>query len=173
MESQKRRVMIKKAIEQSDKPISASALAMRFHVSRQIIVGDVALLRAQGSQIVATPRGYMINEGKKTGDIIKTIAVTHHSEDLEAEIYTIVDLGGAMLDVIIEHPLYGQLCGSLHIYSRYDADQFFQKLHGNHAKPLSDLTDGLHLHTICCRDEETFQRILAALRNKGFLYEKG
>lgn len=172
MNSSQRREALKQVIEQSDRPISASALAKQFAVSRQIVVGDVALLRAQGAMIVATPRGYVMEQKEKQEGIIKTIAVAHHQDGLEEEIYTIVDLGGALLDVIVEHPLYGQLCGKLHIFSRYDADQFFKKLKEEQAKPLSDLTGGLHLHTIQCRDEESFARILSTLKEKGFLYEK-
>ena len=128
MESDKRRNAVKDAIEQTTKPISASALAKQFSVSRQIIVGDVALLRAQGCAIIATPRGYVM-ESKESGEgVTKTIVVTHRPEDLQDEIYTIIDLGGAMIDVIVEHPLYGQLSGKLHIFSRYDADRFFEKL---------------------------------------------
>lgn len=172
MDSQTRRNRIKEAIEKSEKPISASTLAKEFSVSRQIVVGDVALLRAQGSKIIATPRGYVIEEKNDLNGLVKTIAVQHREEDLPDEIYTIVDMGGALIDVIVEHPLYGQLCGKLHIFSRYDADQFFINLKEGKAKPLSDLTDGLHLHTISCRDEEVYERILSALQEKGFLYEK-
>lgn len=172
MESDKRRNAVKDAIEQTTKPISASALAKQFSVSRQIIVGDVALLRAQGCAIIATPRGYVM-ESKESGEgVTKTIVVTHRPEDLQDEIYTIIDLGGAMIDVIVEHPLYGQLSGKLHIFSRYDADRFFEKLKKACARPLAELTQGMHLHTIRCRNEETLERILHALSEKGFLYEK-
>lgn len=171
MDSQTRRTMVKQTIEQSDKPISASALAKQVSVSRQIVVGDVALLRAQGCKIIATPRGYVMDEQRDTQGITKTIAVQHHETELADEIYTIVDLGGALIDVIVEHPLYGQLCGKLHIFSRYDADQFFIKLKEGKAKPLSDLTGGLHLHTIQCRDIDTYERIIKVLKEKGILYE--
>lgn len=171
MDSNTRRTAILDAIRQSDQPLSASKLAKQFHVSRQLIVGDVALLRAQGMEIIATPRGYVSDQDENSG-VIRKIAVEHRPEDLETEIYTIVDLGGALIDVIIDHPLYGELCGSLHIYSRYDADQFFQKVKEEHARPLSDLTDGIHLHTIQARDEDSFARILDALRKADLLYEK-
>ncbi len=172
MNSQQRRDAILKLIQQGDIPISASALAKQFHVSRQLIVGDIALLRAQGCHIIATPRGYLY-EQRASDQTVKTIAVCHRSEELNDEIYTIVDLGGALLDVIVEHPLYGELRGSLHIYSRYDADQFFNKLADKKAVPLSSLTDGIHLHTIRVHDEACYERILDALRDKGYLYEKG
>ena len=172
MNTQQRRDAILQLIQQGEAPISASALAKQFHVSRQLIVGDIALLRAKGCQIIATPRGYLC-EQRGQDQTIKTIAVCHRSEDLNDELYTIVDLGGALLDVIVEHPLYGELRGSLHIYSRYDADQFFSKLADKKAVPLSALTDGIHLHTIRVHDEACYVRILDALRKKGYLYEKG
>ena len=108
MNSQQRRDAILKLIQQGEAVISASALAKQFHVSRQLIVGDIALLRAQGCHIIATPRGYLY-EQRDNDQTVKTIAVCHRSEELSDEIYTIVDLGGALLDVIVEHPLYGEL----------------------------------------------------------------
>ncbi len=172
MNTQQRRDAILQLIQQGEAPISAGTLAKQFHVSRQLIVGDIALLRAKGCQIIATPRGYLY-EQREQDQTMKTIAVCHRSEELSDEIYTIVDLGGALIDVIVEHPLYGELRGSLHIYSRYDADQFFNKLADKKAVPLSALTDGIHLHTIRVHDEACYERILDALRKKGYLYEKG
>ncbi len=172
MNSLQRRKAIFESIQTAKAPISANVLAKRFQVSRQLIVGDIALLRAQGCHIIATPRGYVFEEAKPTA-FQKTIAVCHRSEDLAEEIYTIVDLGGALLDVIVEHPLYGELRGLLHIYSRYDADRFFAKLNQEKARPLAELTNGIHLHTVQTHDEVSLQRVLSALREKGFLYEKG
>ena len=40
------------------------------------------------------------------------------------------------------------------------------------AKPLSQLTNGLHLHTIICKDDETYQRIVNELDKKGYLFKK-
>ena len=153
MNSKQRRAAILQQIQQEQQPISASALAKQFAVSRQIIVGDIALLRAQGCHIIATPRGYQCEEDRLDGHL-KTIAVCHRPEDLRDEIYTIVDLGGALVDVIVEHPIYGELRGLLHIYSRYDADRFFEKLHNEKARPLAELTNGIHLHTIRTHDEQ-------------------
>lgn len=165
-----RKEKIVNAIKESDKPISASKLAKEFRVSRQIIVGDVALLRASGIDIIATPRGYTLN--KESLDHIYTIAVNHHKDALADELYTVIDLGGSVIDVIVEHPIYGQLTGKLHISSRYDVDQFLKKVNSEKAKPLSQLTDGLHLHTIQCPDDETYQRIVDALDQKGYLFKK-
>lgn len=93
-------------------------------------------------------------------------------KDLSDELYTIVDLGGYIVDVIVEHPLYGQLTGELHLSSRYDVDQFLKKVNDNQAKPLSQLTDGLHLHTVRCTNLDTYQRIVESLKTKGYLFEK-
>lgn len=60
MHAQERRQEILKLLHQSAHPISASALAERFSVTRQVIVGDIALLRSSGADILATPRGYCI-----------------------------------------------------------------------------------------------------------------
>lgn len=165
-----RKEKIIEEIKKSDKPISASTLAKKLGVSRQIIVGDVALIRASGTNIIATPRGYILDS--KQQNQTYTIAVNHSQEQMADELYTIVDLGGCAIDVIVDHPVYGQLTGKLHLSSRYDVDQFIKKVNNNQAKPLSQLTDGLHLHTIQCPNKDTYQRIVSALDEKGYLFKK-
>jgi len=141
--------------------ISASALAQRFGVSRQIIVGDIALLRAGGIDILATARGYRLITG--TPGIVRTITCRHTAGQLEEELYAIVDNGGAAVDISVEHPVYGVLTAPLHIYSRYDVDELRRALSEKNAAPLLTLADGVHSHTVSCPDEETFNRICAAL----------
>ncbi len=167
MRSEQRRKAILDALRESPAEISASTLAARFHVSRQIIVGDVALLRSAGERITATPRGYLL--GRERPGLIRQVAVRHFSKDLEAELNAIVDQGCTVLDVIVEHPLYGQLTGSLQISSRYEVQQFLQHCAQTEAHPLSRLTDGIHLHTLSCPDEEAFARVQNALRELGIL----
>ena len=106
------------ALEEAVGPVSAAALAERFSVSRQIIVGDVALLRAGGTDILATPRGYLL--GGRGGGVERTVACVHAPEEMERELNAIVDAGGEVVDVIVEHPVYGQLTGLLGVRSRYD-----------------------------------------------------
>lgn len=163
-----RKEIIIKEIQKSERPLSASKLASLCGVSRQIIVGDVALLRASGVHIIATPRGYVLDESENKKRY--TIAVKHSHEDMADELYTIIDNGGYIEDVIVEHPIYGQLTGKLHLSSRYDVDQFIQKTNHEKAKPLSQLTNGLHLHTVQCANEDVYQRIMNALYDKGYLY---
>lgn len=171
MNSSIRREKVLKRIKESNAPISASVLAKEMMVSRQLIVGDIALLRAQGNKIIATPRGYLSDEEVEQG-ITKTIAIIHKPEEILDEFYTIVDLGGTIKDVIVEHPIYGQIVAQLHVSNRYEADQFYTKIKNQQAKPLSNLTNGLHLHTISCPNEESYQRIVKALEKKGYIYNK-
>ncbi len=170
-----RRADIIKILSQSEEAVSASALAAQLKVSRQIVVGDVALLRAAGEQITATPRGYLLEKNqtmKNDERYIRTIACKHHLGDaLARELYTVVDNGGELLDVIVEHPLYGQLSGTLKIRSRYDAKAFLDKVEEFSAQPLAVLTDGIHLHTLACDGEDSFQRIVQALAEQGILLE--
>ena len=170
MQAEQRREDILEILRNAREPVSAGALAARYHVSRQIIVGDVALLRASGANISATPRGYIIDAA--SAGLRRQIACLHRDSQMEAELNAIVDNGCAVLDVIVEHPVYGQLTGALNLKSRYDVSQFLLRCREADAKPLSDLTEGIHLHTVSCPDEAAFQRMLDSLRALGFLLER-
>lgn len=164
-----RRRAVAQILEEAEGPVSAAALARRFSVSRQIIVGDVALLRAGGADILATPRGYLL--GGRGGGVEHTVACVHTPEEMERELNAIVDAGGEVVDVIVEHPVYGQLTGLLGLRSRYDVKEFLRRVAEHGARPLADLTDGIHLHTVRCPDEKTFQQVEELLRNENFLLE--
>ena len=170
MDAQTRRQAIARRLEQEKKPISATALAREFSVSRQVVVGDVALLRATGLDIAATPRGYVLPshpEGKNF-----TVACIHSGEEMEKELHAVVDQGCTVLDVIVEHPIYGQLTGPLHLSNRYEVGQFIQRCREESVAPLSLLTDGVHLHTITCPDEQAFIRVREALETLGILLKE-
>ncbi|MFU1844991.1 3H domain-containing protein, partial [Enterococcus faecium] len=85
-------------------------------------VGDVALLRATGVEIVATARGYMLEQPLE--GIERKIACQHTPEQTREELSVIVAKGGEVVDVSIAHPLYGELIGSLRIQSEKDIDKF-------------------------------------------------
>ena len=165
--AQARRQAVAQALEEAVGPVSAAALAERFSVSRQIIVGDVALLRAGGTDILATPRGYLL--GGRGGGVERTVACVHAPEEMERELNAIVDAGGEVVDVIVEHPVYGQLTGLLGVRSRYDVAEFLRRVAEHEAKPLSGLTGGIHLHTIRATNEKTLERVIQGLKDKGFL----
>lgn len=168
MHADTRRQAILDQLRDAAGPISAAALAAKFSVSRQIIVGDIALLRAAGAEISATPRGYVILPAPP--GLVRQVACHHDAAGMEAELNAMVDQGCTVLDVIVEHPVYGQLTGQLHLSSRYDVGQFLQKVSRSGARPLSALTGGVHLHTILCPDEAAWHRVRAALDQAGFLY---
>ena len=168
MTAAQRRSAIYEQLTRADAPISATALAQRFSVTRQVVVGDIALLRAEGHRITATPRGYMIPS--ETG-LLRTIACHHSGEDTQKELFAMVDCGCTVLDVIVEHPVYGQLTAPLALSSRYDVEQFVQRMADSHAQPISTLTDGVHLHTLSCPSEDAFAHLKATLQSMGMLYE--
>ena len=169
LDAQERRTAIVAALERAQAPVSATALAKEFAVSRQIIVGDIALLRAAGADITATPRGYIIP--RSTTGFKRTLATRHSAEEMEAELHAMVDQGCTVLDVTVEHPIYGQLTGPLNLSNRYEVGQFIARCREEAAVPLSLLTEGIHLHTVLCPDENAFARVQEALRAIGVLLE--
>lgn len=169
MHSEQRRQAILEILSQASQPVSAGSLAQRFSVSRQIIVGDIALLRASGAGISATPRGYVIL--RERGGLRRQIACQHNAVQMGEELNAIVDFGCTVVDVIVEHPIYGQLTGPLQISNRYEVSQFLERCSAADAQPLSALTEGIHLHTISCPDEAAFQRVCERLRQLGILLE--
>ena len=175
MEANERREELLRLLQLDLKPVSASALAEHFGVSRQIIVGDVALLRAKGIDILATPRGYVLNkDNAETAALVDTyvLACRHDKSGLSQELYIFADHGASLLNITVEHPIYGNITQPLEIKSRYEADAFLNKVALTGASLLCDLADGVHLHTIRCPDSEAYRRILVALKEKGILYVK-
>lgn len=164
---------LQKAREESRGPLSARQLAEEHGVSRQVIVGDIALLRAEGHDIMATPRGYIYetDDIRKQGLFTGKIVCQHSEKQIREELQVIVDNGGQTLDVEVEHPLYGTISSPLLIRSRHDIEEFLRQMEAKETRMLSSLTDGVHLHTLLCPDKETFQRIKKQLRSSGILYE--
>ena len=128
------------------------------------------MLRASGENIIATARGYLLE--RKSAQLSSKIAVQHDKSQAEEELRTIVEAGGEVVDVIVEHPLYGELVGGLHIATQKDVDDFLENYQSSNASFLSDLTDGIHLHTIAYATKEDLKRITQALADKGILYEE-
>ena len=151
-------------------PVSAASLASQLGVSRQVIVGDIALLRASGADITATPRGYITGSGRS--GLRRSVACVHNSTaDMERELNIMVDNGCTVLDVVIEHAVYGQLTGELRLSSRHDVRQFIERIRTEKAPPLSTLTGGIHLHTLLCPDAESYERTVKELAAAGILFE--
>ncbi|MGN0707323.1 MAG: 3H domain-containing protein [Faecalibacterium sp.] len=171
MNAAQRRETILERLTSASVPLSASTLAAELGVSRQIVVGDVALLRAAGAQIDATPRGYQLHPAAQgyTG----ILACVHSTaEQMRDELYTVVDQGGVVVDVAVENALYGELRGNLNLASRYDVDAFMRQAGNAPECLLSRMTGGVHLHTLRCPNEAAFRRIEASLAARGFLYRR-
>jgi len=169
MDGNLRRIKVLAMIKGSDRALSASFLAKELGVSRQVIVGDVALLRAEGTEVIATARGYILDNIAKKNQYTRKIACQHTSEQTIEELYLLVDLGVCVDDVVIEHEVYGELTGYLGIESRADADLFIKKLEVSQSRLLSELTMGIHLHTVTCRNKEHFDEVMSAMEKAGYL----
>ncbi len=171
MTTEERRIAIYDLLEQNyPKPLSATAMAKQFDVSRQVIVGDVSVLRAAGRKIVSTARGYIISKEELDDfGFLGVLNCKHDREQLREELYTIVDFGATVIDVIVVHGIYGEIVCKLDLSSRYEVDKFLMQMHEEEDKPLSSLTDGEHIHTIGCKDAETFNLIKETLSRKNIL----
>jgi transcriptional regulator of NAD metabolism len=166
--SEDRRRRIVDLIAQARDPITGTELAHLLGVSRQIIVQDMALLRAAGADIVATPRGYLGSRSRGGRLTFREVLAVQHGRDrIELELNTLVDLGLRVIDVIVDHPVYGELRGNLMLESRADVRQFLQRLEG--AEPLSALTRGVHLHTVETSRPGAIEEGREALRGLGIL----
>ena len=163
-----RRQEILKNIKESDRPVSGSKLAKDYDVSRQVIVQDIALLRASGYDIISTNRGYVL-EGQTCAE--RVFKVRHTDEQLETELCTIVDLGGQVKNVMVNHKVYGHIEAELGITSRRKVKEFLADIESGKSTPLKNITSDYHYHTVTADSEETLNLIEDELRKLGFLVE--
>lgn len=173
IKTEERRLKLLQRLKESKQALIGARLAEEFGVSRQVIVQDIALLRAQGEKIVATSQGYFYEENLGMPTVKTSIACRHgDQEELRDELLTVVNYGGRILDVKVEHPIYGELSGNLMISSVEDVDNFIKNYQQNKASLLSKLTDGVHLHTIEAVNEQVLEKIKEELEEKGYLLEE-
>lgn len=168
MTGAERRKQILSLMRESSKPLSGSALGSATGVSRQVVVQDIALLRTEGHSIVATARGYLLDEPRH---LTRSFKVCHNTEQTEEELTTIVDLGGCILDVMVNHRIYGKMSAPLNIKNRRDVQVFMNNLRTGKSTPLLNVTSGYHFHQVAADSEEILDEIEAALREKNFLSE--
>lgn len=172
MLGEERRKQILELIAKNPVPITGTELAKHFQVSRQIIVQDIALLRATNKNILSTNKGYVIfKNSSETAKFRKTFCVKHKDEDILAEFGCIIDSGARVLDVTVEHELYGQISVDLRINSRQDACKFVEQIKNCNNKSLNTLTKGIHYHTVEAENEEILNDVENSLRKAGFLVE--
>lgn len=170
MDNSARREKILQLLQGSPSPITGTALAKTCDVSRQIIVGDVALMRAQGTDIISTPRGYQLVTPVVPG-CTRVFVCCHGLDQMEGELNAIVDNGGIVRNVVIEHEVYGNLEGTLNLHSRRDVQQYVKRMHDSHAEMLSAISGGIHTHLVEAATEEELEAIGQALRDLGVLYK--
>lgn len=167
-----RRELILTWLKDSKTPLTGKNLAEKTNVSRQVIVQDISLLKARNEPIMATARGYLfLKQNEENRKMKRVIACVHERKDTAKELYTLVDRGVTVQNVMVEHPIYGDLTGSLMLQNRRDVDLFMKHLENTQASLLLTLTDGVHLHTIEADSEEQLNEACKALKKAGFLLE--
>jgi transcriptional regulator of NAD metabolism len=167
---EERRELILQWLQTENKPMTGSELSKRTNVSRQVIVQDISLLKAKNEPIIATSQGYIyIQNPSQTTVHQRIIACQHTPEDAEKELLLLVDHGVLVKDVTVEHPVYGELTASVMIQTRKEVETFIEKIQETNATYLSQLTDGIHLHTIEADTIEKLNAACLALEEEGYL----
>lgn len=166
MQGNERREAIIEYIRKSDMPVSGKMLAETFGVSRQVIVQDIALIRAGGYQVLSTNRGYVLSLEKLVSRIFY---VNHTDEELEEELHAVVDMGGRVVNVMVDHEVYGKMEAQLGISSRREVQNFMDDMKNGKSSPLKNITSGDHAHLIEASREEILDCIEERFREKGFL----
>ncbi|SDB29766.1 transcription repressor NadR [Eubacterium oxidoreducens] len=166
MTTEERRCGIMNLLLSSDRPLSGDFIARKMNVSRQVIVQDIALLRANGSQILSTTRGYLI---QKSSHISRVFKVIHTDEQVADELSCIISLGGRVKDVFVNHKIYGVIRGELNLRSQLDVDNYLMEMSKGKSSLLKNVTSGYHYHTVEADSEELLDLIQAELKKKGYL----
>ena len=169
---EERRHYLLNYLKTSSQALTGSDLAKLTNVSRQVIVNDMNLLKAKNEPIISTSQGYLFlhTQNSQTRFERKIVSV-HKPEQTKEELFTIVDCGAIVQNVIVEHPVYGEITANLHVSSRLEVEAFIQQLQETNATLLSALTDGTHLHVISAPSDEILNLVEIKLREKGFILE--
>ncbi len=163
-----RRKEILRLLREAQGPLSGAWLGKHTGVSRQVVVQDIALLRTEGYPIVSTARGYLLDEPKEA---VRLVKVYHTEEQVEDELNTIVDLGGSVVSVMVNHRAYGKVEAALDLRNRRQVQAFVNDLRSGKSSALLNLTSGYHFHRIAAESEAVLDEIVEALREKDYLAE--
>ena len=167
IEREEREKRIIEILESSETLVSGTYLAELFNVSRQVIVQDIAILKARNIDIISTNRGYrLLSKGIK-----KIIKVKHDDSEIRNELNAIVDLGASIEDVFVVHKTYGEIRVKLDIKSRRDVDLLVENINSKLSKPLKNLTNNYHYHTIIVENENIFKEVEDKLKSLGILID--
>ncbi|WP_077305414.1 transcription repressor NadR [Terribacillus halophilus] len=166
-----RRNWLLEKLQAAEGPLKGSVLAKEANVSRQVIVGDVTLLKAEQHPIIATSEGYLLHH--QSDQLVEKIVVCQHlPERTEEELQLLVDLGVTVKDVRVEHPVYGLMTASIMVSNRREVKQFIGRISQGKAGYLSELTEGIHLHTLAAEEEDVLEEAVEVLTYHGFLLKE-
>lgn len=166
MKAAERRKSIANLLISSDSAVPGGRLSEMFGVSRQIIVQDIAVLKASGYDILSTHSGYVMQDTPLKERVFKVYHTTHQTED---ELSTIVELGGTVVDVFVWHKVYGKMSAPLNIFSRLHIDQFIEGVRSGKSVELMSITGGFHYHTVRAESEQILDNIEHALNAKNYI----
>lgn len=166
MKAKERRKEIVAMIMAAEEPVSGTILSERLGVSRQIIVQDIAMLRAEGYDVLSTHQGYVITKGPFAERVFK---LRHTSEQTEDELSSIVALGGTVVNVFVWHKVYGKIEAGMNIFSERGVTQFMDGIKSGKSKELMHITEGYHYHTVRADSEASLDAIETMLEEKGYI----
>ena len=167
-----RRSLLLEILKASKTPITGGELAAKTKVSRQVIVGDITLLKAKNEPIIATSQGYLyMHTSSPVALAQRTVACSHLPEETEKELNLLVDHGVTVKDVRIEHPVYGDLTASIMVSNRREVKKFMEKINATNSSYLLELTEGVHLHTLEAQSEKVLDEAEEAMRRANFLID--
>ena len=170
MNGEIRREKIKQMLAGASQPMTGTALAAALHVSRQVIVQDIALMRAEQLPIVSTNKGYLLGpDAARSSQPKRVFFVRHTTEQMLEEFMAVIELGGRILDVSVEHDLYGPIRADLLIENAREAADFVERRDRCRDNPLKVLTDDCHYHTVTAPSERLLDLNEQELRSRGFL----
>ena len=164
-----RRQALLKLLKEAPKALNGQSLAEHFHVTRQVIVQDIAILRADGAPILSTNRGYVYKQIDTNPYVHKLFKVKHEVEEISQELLAIVDNGGRVQNTLIDHPVYGEIETLLKLSCRRDVQHFLEQVEHSDFRPLSELTDGVHYHLVEAETQQDLHYIEEALDQLGYL----
>lgn len=164
-----RREKLLNILKDSREPVSGSVLSKALGVSRQVIVQDVALLRASQAEIFATPKGYVLYTQGPVKKYRRSYMVNHTRDQIVDELSLIVDNGGKVRNVIVAHDVYGQIQADLILETPEDVMAFYERMNSSKAGPLSQISNGVHIHTVEAASEHILDNIERDLKERGYL----
>ena len=166
MRAAERRKEIVNIIMSEKQAVSGGKLSEMLGVSRQIIVGDISALKADGYDILSTHSGYVIQGTPLCERVFK---VFHTREQTENELNTIIDFGGTVADVFVWHKVYGKMTATLNISSRHHVAQFLEGVRTGKSSELMNITGGYHYHTVRAESEGVLDNIQRALEEQKYI----